>query len=64
MFHIINSEQFVQFDEDATKTNERKVQRMLHKIKPNLTDQNIKDYVQVDQYQVNFRVQQSFIKSR
>ena len=39
---LLNSEQFVRLNEDPTKTNERKVQRMLRKIKPNLTDQEYK----------------------
>ena len=39
---LLNSEQLVRLDEDPTKTNERKVQRMLRKIKPNLTDQEYK----------------------
>ena len=39
---LLNSEQFVRLNEDPTKTNERKVQRMLGKIKPNLTDQEYK----------------------
>ena len=37
-----NSEQFVRLNKDPTKTNERKVQRMLCKIKPNLADQEYK----------------------
>ena len=41
-FILCNSEQFVQLNEDPTKTNERKVQRMLRKIKPNLADQEYK----------------------
>ena len=41
-FILRNSEQFVQLNEDPTETNERKVQRMLRKIKPNLTDQEYK----------------------
>ena len=36
---LLNSEQFVRLNEDPTKANERKVQIMLRKIKPNLTDQ-------------------------
>ena len=39
---LLNSEQLVRLNEDPTKTNERKVQRMLRKIKPNLTDQEYK----------------------
>ena len=39
---LLNSEQLVRLNDDPTKTNERKVQRMLHKIKPNLTDQEYK----------------------
>ena len=35
----LNSEQFVRINEDLAKANERKVQRMHRKIKPNLTDQ-------------------------
>ena len=39
---LLNSEQFVRLIEDPTKNNERKVQGMLGKIKPNLTDQEYK----------------------
>ena len=39
---LLNSEQFVRLNEDPTKTNESKIQRMLRKIKPNLTDQEYK----------------------
>ena len=39
---LLNSEQFVRLNEDPAKTNERKLQRMLRKIKPNLTDQEYK----------------------
>ena len=39
---LLNSEQFIRLNEDPTKTNERKAQRMLRKIKPNLTDQEYK----------------------
>ena len=39
---LLNSDHFVRLNEDPTKTNERKVQRMLRKIKPNLTDQEYK----------------------
>ena len=39
---LLNSEQFVRLNEDHTKTNESKVQRMLRKIKPNLADQEYK----------------------
>ena len=39
---LLNSEQFARRNEDPTKTNERKVQRMLRNIKPNLTDQEYK----------------------
>ena len=39
---LLNSEQFVRLNEDPTKANERKVQIMLRKIKPNLTDQEYK----------------------
>ena len=39
---LLNSEQFVRLNEDPAKTNERKLQRMLRKIKPDLTDQEYK----------------------
>ena len=39
---LLNSEQFVRLNEDPTKTNESKVQRILCKIKANLTDQEYK----------------------
>ena len=39
---LLNSEQFIRLNEDPIKTNERKVQRLLRKIKPNLTDQEYK----------------------
>ena len=39
---LLNSEQFVGINEGPTKTNERKVQRMLCEIKRNLTDQECK----------------------
>ena len=42
MLTLLNSEQFVRLNKDPTKTNERKVQRMLCKIKPYLTDQEYK----------------------
>ena len=39
---LLNNEQFVRLNEDPTKTNEKKVQIMLRKIKPNLTYQESK----------------------
>ena len=39
---LLNSEQFIRLNEDPIKTNERKVQRLLRKIKPSLTDPEYK----------------------
>ena len=59
---LLNSNNFIQLNEDPAKAMEGKVQRMLHKIEQVYLFKSTKIYIYLVHLQVHFAVQQSVLK--
>ena len=57
---LLNTEHFKRLTTDPTAATERKIQKVLRKIKSKFSEQECKDYTQQVQHQLEFTVQLSY----
>ena len=60
---LLNTKQFEKLDNDPKKTTEGKIQRMLRRIKPNLSEHEYKFYIHLHRHQESSTAQLKSIKS-